>query len=123
MMDVKGLYFSSMANAFLQMITAAASLGLGSQYVSLASTPMMEKKIKEMLNIPQYMKIYDAAAIGYRAYEPRQKYTRELDEIIHFDKYDISKSWSDEYIYERAQNRQDMKYLSKTDNNDNNEEN
>jgi len=114
-LDVNGLYYSSMANAFLQMITAAVLLGLGSQYVSIVSSPHKEKMLRETLNIPDYMRIYDAAAIGYPAYKPRKKYMRELEEILHFDKYDVSKSWSDATIYERAQNRQDMKFLPKNE--------
>jgi len=108
MVDVNGLFYSSMANAFLQMITAATSLGLGSQYVTLIASPMQEEFVKEKLKIPQYMKIYDAAAIGYPAYEPKKKFMRNLKDIIHFEQYDSSKSWTDEYIVERAKKKLDM---------------
>jgi len=111
--NVDGLFYSAMANSFMQMITAAASLGIGSQYVTLMSSPLKSKKVKEALNIPSYMKIYDVAAIGYPAYEPRRKFTKELSETIHFDKYDQSISWSDEKIVERAKDKTDMKFLAK----------
>ncbi len=108
--DNDEIFVSSMATSFLQMLTAATSLGLASQYCTIVTSP--RKKVKEKLNIPSYMKIYDAAAIGYASYEPRQKYIRELDNIVHFDQYDTSKSWSDEYIAERAENKLDMKFVS-----------
>jgi nitroreductase len=111
--NVDGLFYSAMANSFLQMITAASSLGLASQYVTLISSPKKQKEVKKILNIPSYMKIYDVAAIGYPAYKPREKFTRDLEEIIHFDKYDETKSWSDEKIIERANDKSDMKYLDK----------
>jgi len=111
--NVEGLFYSSMANSYMQMITAAHSLGLTSQYVTLMSSPKKEKQIKEALHIPSYMKIYDVAAIGYPAYEPKKIFTKELDDIIHYEKYDQSKSWSDEKIVERAKNKTDMKFLKK----------
>lgn len=110
--DIDGLWYSSMANSFMQMITAATTLGLASQYCTFVSFKMKQKKVKELLEIPEYMKIYDAAAIGYPAYTPRNKHTRPLDDIIHFGTYDITKSPSDEYIYNRAQTREDMKYVN-----------
>ncbi len=112
-MNVDGLFYSAMANSFMQLITATTSLGLSSQYVSLLSSPIKAKKVKEALNIPKYMKIYDVAAIGYPAYSPRKKYTRELSDIIHYEKYDESKSWSNEKIVERAKDKTDMKFLPK----------
>lgn len=111
MIDINGLWFSSMANAFMIMITAAASLGLGCQYCTFTSSKLRQKKIKQILNLPDYMKVYDSAAVGYPAYSPRCKYTRGLNEIVHFEKYDLSKAQSDEYIYKRAQTREDMKFV------------
>ena len=97
------------------MITAATSLGLASQYVTLISSPLKANKVKKVLNIPSYMKIYDVAAIGYPAYSPRPKYIRELSDIIHFEKYNSSKSWSDGKIVERAKDKTDMKFLDKSE--------
>lgn len=109
--DVDSIYASSMSAAFIHMLLAATTLGLGSQYITLTSSPIKEKRIKEKLGIPDHMKIYDTLALGYPKYEPRKKFTRELQDIVHFGNYDMSKSQTDEYIMERASHRADMKFL------------
>ena len=109
--DVGSIYSSSMSAAFIQMILAATSLGFGTQYITLTSSIIKEKKIKQLLKIPDYIKIYDTLAIGYPAYNPRKKYLRDLNDIIHYERYDTAKAQSDKYIIERALNREDMKFL------------
>ena len=109
--DVDSIYVSSMSAAFIHMVLAATTLGLGSQYITLTSSPIKEKRIKEKLGIPDHMKIYDTLALGYPIYKPRKKYTRELQDIVHFGNYDMSKSQTDEYIVERASQHADMKFL------------
>jgi len=109
--DVDSIFASSMSAAFIHMLLAATTLGLGSQYITLTSSPIKEKRIKAKLGIPDHMKIYDTLALGYPKYEPRNKYTRELQDIVHFENYDMSKSQTDEYIIERASQRADMKFL------------
>lgn len=115
LVDVEGLWYSSMANSFMIMITAAASLGIASQYCTFVSIKAKEKMVRDILQLPDYMRIYDAAAMGYAAYTPRQKYMRPLDDIIHYNHYDESKAQSDEIIYQRALDKADMKYFNEGD--------
>lgn len=112
LVNIDGLWYSSMANSFMLMITAAASLGIASQYCTFVSFKLKQKQVRELLDLPDYMKIYDAAAIGYAAYTPRKKYTRPLKDIIHYNHYEQNKAQSDEYIYNRAKYNEDMKYDS-----------
>lgn len=111
MVNIDGLWYSSMANAFMIMITAAATLGIGCQYCTFTSSKLREKKVKGILGLPDYIKVYDAAAIGYPAYTPRPKYMRNLEDIVHYEKYDKAKEQSDEFIHDRALKRMDMKYI------------
>jgi nitroreductase len=111
MLNIENLYNTSMANSFLQMITAAATLGLGAQYVTLLTSAMKEKEVRMLLNIPDYMGIFDAAAIGYPAYAPRKKYVKPLEKAIHYNVYDKSLSMTDKEIVERAKTREDYKFI------------
>jgi nitroreductase len=111
LLSIESLYNTSMANAFLQMITAATTLGLGAQYVTLLTSVVKEQEARTLLNIPDYMDIFDAAAIGHPGYVPRKKYVKPVENAIHYDAYDKSKSMTDKEIVERAKTHEDYKYI------------
>jgi len=111
MLSIESLANTSMANAFLQMITAASTLGLGAQYVTMVTSAFKEKEVRKILDIPDYMKIFDCAAIGHPAYAPRKKYVKPVENSIHYGRYDKSKSMSDNEIVERAKRREDYKFI------------
>jgi len=79
------VYQSGMASAFLYMHMAAASMGLASRWVSTASSPVPEKKIKGLLGIPEPLFIYDMMALGYGASTPPEKLLKPLEDMIHYD--------------------------------------
>ena len=79
------VYWGGMASAFLYMHMAAAAMGLASRWVSTASSPGPEKKIKELLGIPEPLFIYDMMALGYGAVPPPEKLTKSLEDMIHYD--------------------------------------
>ncbi len=73
-----------------QIITlAAAALGLQGQWVTTFRTT--ETRMKQLLGIPDIYRIYVVVPIGYPDYDAPPPYRRELDEIVHYDKYDMSK--------------------------------
>ena len=79
------VYLSGMASAFLYMHMAAVSMGLASRWVSASSSPGPEKKIKELLGIPESLFIYDMMALGYGASTPPEKLLKPLEDMIHYD--------------------------------------
>jgi len=87
---------TGLANATMLIQLAAASLGLASQYVSDASSPYMSTIIKHWLDIPQEMEVYEIIPIGYASKYPQSTPRRELNDIIHWDKYDLSKYRNDD---------------------------
>jgi len=89
---------SSLASAFLNMHLAAAALGLGSQWVSASARPYVQCMIKDYLNIPEALEIYDMMAVGYAAGAPGPKLLRDLSAMVHDEKYDGSKYRSDEEV-------------------------
>jgi nitroreductase len=78
-------FLSGLAGAFLYMHLAAASLGLGSCWVSSASTPYGNCLIKHLLGIPAPLDIYDMMVLGYPAVAPRPKFLRGRPGMVHYD--------------------------------------
>src|SRR4030042_4492295 len=109
------VFISNLAGAFLCMQLAAKYLGLGSQWVS-SSGSLMEDKLKELLNIPEKIKIYDMMAVGYPAYQLGLRSPRKNDEMTHSERYDRSKLRTDQQIKEfiknlRKRDREEMEGL------------
>ena len=91
-------FASSLANAFLCMQLAATTLGLGSQWVSATGHPFVQCLLKELLEIPQKLEIYDMMALGYPAYEPKPRLVREKGDMVHYGRYNVAKYRSDKEI-------------------------
>lgn len=94
----QGTYLKNMGNATQLICLAAASLGLGAQWVSVNLG--WERNVKELLDIPDDLIIHTLIPIGYPAHTPAPPYRRKLKEIVHYEKYDRSKYRSDEDIVE-----------------------
>ncbi len=84
-------FYTSLANAFIYMHLAAASLGLGSRWVTSTASPFVQAMLKELLGIPKQLEIYDTMALGYPAQEPKPRLVRERSELVHYGRYDRSK--------------------------------
>jgi nitroreductase len=82
---VESIYCSGLASAFLLMHLAAAALGLASKWYSSVSSPETERRIKEIIGIPEGLKIYDMMCLGYPARPPIAKIVRDLDGMVHYN--------------------------------------
>ncbi|MBI4334685.1 MAG: nitroreductase family protein [Chloroflexi bacterium] len=91
-------FLKNVGNATMLIHLAAASLGLGSQWVSVNNT--WEGPVKELLGIPRVLGVHTIVPIGYPAYKVPPPYRRKLNEIVHYDGYDKSKFRTDEQISE-----------------------
>jgi nitroreductase len=83
-----------MANTCTLIHLAAASMGLGSQWVTIH----IEDWFKRILNVPDVMLFYSIIPVGYPDVPPKEGVRRPLDEIVHKDKYDRSKYLSNRQI-------------------------
>ena len=92
------VFHVNMGNVHLMIHLGAAAFGLGSQWVSM--DPTLQGSFKAILGVPEEYHAYAVIPIGYPAYEPKPAYRREFKEILHFDKYDISKYKTDEQVIE-----------------------
>lgn len=87
--SMEATYIKNMANPVMLMHLAAASLGLGSAWVSV--TRPHEYLIKPILDVPPVLDIHCLMAIGYPAYQTPPGYRRSVDEIVHYEHYDRAK--------------------------------
>ena len=97
-------FTSSLACAFLHMQLAATTLGLGSQWVSTIASPYVQSFTKDLLGIPGELEIYDMLAVGYSAIEPKPRFVRAKEEMVHYDHYNKTKFKTDEEVKEYIAN-------------------
>ncbi|MGE5302084.1 MAG: nitroreductase family protein [Alphaproteobacteria bacterium] len=84
-------FFTGLANATLLIHLAATALGLATQYVSDASSPYMETMLKVLLGVPEPLRVYHLIPLGYASRPIPARPRRELDEMIHYERYDMTK--------------------------------
>jgi len=96
-----GTFDQNMANVTQLMCLATASLGLAAEWVSIH--PPLGEEIKSILDIPPLFEVFTLVPIGYPAMHPRP-YRRELNEMVHSEKFDMSKFRSQEDILEFIKN-------------------
>lgn len=89
-------FFMNLGNATQILHLAAAAAGLGTQWVSV--TRPYERMLKDLLGIPDIMRIYVVVPMGYPSYKPSVSTRRNLNDIIHYDGYDPAKYRSDQEI-------------------------
>jgi 5,6-dimethylbenzimidazole synthase len=90
----------ALANTSILMHLAAASMGLGTQWVTIH----VEEGFKKVLGVPDVMTLYLIIPVGYPDVPAKEGVRRSLSEIVHQNKYDMSKHMSNQqvidYIYE-----------------------
>ena len=90
---------ASMAHCTAVMHLAAASLGLGSQRVDVS----VQQPFREILGYPEPLSLEVIIPVGYRAYEPGPPHRVSLEELVHYDKYDMSKHMRHEDFLKRLE--------------------
>lgn len=91
---------SSLASSFLYMHLAAATLGLGAQWVSAVRMWYVQRLLKDLLGIPEDFMVYDMLVLGYPVAEPKPRMVRPMAEMVHQERFDASRVRSDEQINE-----------------------
>ncbi|OFW55371.1 MAG: hypothetical protein A2133_04815 [Actinobacteria bacterium RBG_16_64_13] len=100
------IFESSLSNGFIYMWLAAHSLGLAAQPISAVKYPKLQGLIKDLLDLPDFIYIYDIFLIGYSAMEggPAAKLMRRLDEMVHHER-----AADDEFLSEEELRKQIIK--------------
>lgn len=91
-------FITGLASATYAIHLAAASLGLASQYVSDVSSPYMQTMLKVWLKIPDPLRIYEMAPVGFPIRRLNPTPRRPLSDIVHREQYDPEKARSDDDV-------------------------
>ena len=91
-------YIPSLAISYQYMALSAASLGLGSQWVSSVNLPTVPEQIRKVIGIPEEMVFFDMFAVGYPEMNPSEKKMRPLKEMLHHDDCGVKDFRTEEQI-------------------------
>ncbi len=98
------IFHHNMANAAMIMHLSATALGLNSQWISV--NPTWEASLKSLLGVPEFYRVPMMVILGYPAREPSPGIRRNLDDIVHHERYDMTKYRSSEtYLKDLAELR------------------
>lgn len=76
-------FLIDLAIAIENMALAAWDLGIGSCWIGAYN----EGKVKELLNVPRSLRVVSLLTLGYPDEKPGPKRRKDLDEIVHYQKY------------------------------------
>ena len=83
-----------LANASFLIHLAIASLGLTSEWVSIH----IQEPYKRILGIPDLLMVYLIIPIGHPDVPAREGVRRPLEELVHWERYDMSKYMTNEQV-------------------------
>ncbi len=87
--DREKLFQASVANAVQQMMLAAASMNLGTVWVSVREE--VEPSLREMFKVPPELRLLWVVPIGHTRSWPPAKPRRPVTAFTHFEAYDTKK--------------------------------
>ena len=87
--DREKLFQASVANAVEQMMLAAASMNLGTVWVSVRQE--VEPELRELFKVPDELRLLWVIPIGYARSWPKAKRRRPIATFTHYEVYDRKK--------------------------------
>lgn len=87
--DREKLFQASVASAVEHMMLTAASMGLGTVWVSVREE--VEPEIRELFKVPRPLRLLWVVPIGHGRFWPKAKPRRKVSEFIHEELYDPKK--------------------------------
>jgi nitroreductase len=87
--DREKLFQASVANAVQQMMLAAASMNLGTVWVSVREE--VEPELRQLFRVPPELRLLWVVPIGHARAWPKAKPRRAIDAFTHMETYDRNK--------------------------------
>lgn len=94
--DREKLFQASIANAVEHMMLIAASMGLGTVWVSVREE--VEPELRELFKVPQLLRLLWVVPIGHAESWPKAKPRRKISEFAHREFYEPKKLRKDSEI-------------------------
>ena len=95
--DREKLFQASIANSVQQMMLAAASMNLGTVWVSVREE--VEAELRELFKVPQELRLLWVMPIGHASSWPKAKPRRPIAAFTHYEVYDRKKLRQDSDIH------------------------
>ena len=95
--DREKLFQASVANAVQQMMLAAASMKLGTVWVSVREE--IEPELRTLFGVPPELRLLWVVPIGHARSWPKAKPRRKISAFVHREKYDPAKLRCDTDIH------------------------
>lgn len=95
--DREKLFQASIANAVEHMMLMAASMGLGTVWVSAREE--VEPELRELFKVPQPLRLLWIMPIGHATNWPKPKPRRKISDFTHREVYDTKKLRQDSDIH------------------------
>jgi len=95
--DREKLFQASIANSVQQMMLAAASMNLGTVWVSVREE--VEAELRELFKVPQELRLLWVMPIGHASSWPKAKPRRLIAAFTHYEVYDRKKLRQDSDIH------------------------
>ncbi len=87
--DREKLFHASIANAVEHLMLTAATMGLGSVWVS--EREEVEEELRELFQVPEPLRLLWIVPIGHPRTRPKAKPRRELSSMVHWESFDRKK--------------------------------
>ncbi len=87
--DREKLFQASIANAVQQMMLAAASMNLGTVWVSVREE--VEPELRKLFQVPEPLRLLWVVPIGHAQSWPKAKPRRNISDFTHMEVYDAKK--------------------------------
>jgi len=94
--DREKLFQASVANAVEHMMLAAASMGLGTVWVSVREE--VEPELRDLFKVPEPLRLLWIMPIGHAKSWPKAKPRRKISDFVHREAYDPAKLRDDSEI-------------------------
>jgi nitroreductase len=94
--DREKLFQASIANAVQQMMLTAASMNLGTVWVSVREE--VEPELRELFQVPEPLRLLWVVPIGHASSWPKAKPRRKVADFTHMETYNARKLRSDSEI-------------------------
>ncbi len=95
--DREKLFQASIANSVQQMMLAAASMNLGTVWVSVREE--VEPELRELFKVPKELRLLWVMPIGHASSWPKAKPRRPITAFTHYEVYDGKKLRQDSDIH------------------------
>jgi 5,6-dimethylbenzimidazole synthase len=93
--NAERILLQSVAASTMSAHLAAAALGYTVWWVTAIGQEEAQAAIRPLLGIPDEISVLDIMLFGPPADEPYKRYRKPLEDIAHFDRYDMSKFMND----------------------------